>query len=121
MHNGLWIVRRHSHFSLIQPASQSPLPSVGKIGRQLQRRSYMKSQAALIESLPSYHSGDLAERDALNSKTGLQSVEWLESYRADPANEAVLTAGAMLSNNAKLPPDHIVSTDSEHVQSLRNK
>ena len=69
----------------------------------------MKSQRSLIESLPSYHSTELADRDELNSKTGLQTVEWLESYRADPANEAVLTAGAMLSNNAKLPPDHIVS------------
>ena len=69
----------------------------------------MKSQRSLIETLPSYHSTELADRDALNSRTGLKSVEWLESYCADPANEAVLTAGAMLSNNAKLPPDHIVS------------
>ncbi len=70
----------------------------------------MKSQASLINSLPSYHSTELADRDALNSRTGLQSVEWLESYRADPENEPVLTCGAMLSNDAKLPPDHIVSS-----------
>lgn len=69
----------------------------------------MKSQASLINSLPSYHSTELAERDALNSRTGLQTVDWLPAFRADPANEAVLTAGAMLSNDAKLPPDHIVS------------
>lgn len=68
----------------------------------------LKSQASLISSLPSYRSFELADRDALNSKTGLQSVEWLDDFRADPANEPVLTAGAMLSNNAKLPPDHIV-------------
>ncbi|KAL0049898.1 hypothetical protein WJX82_000211 [Trebouxia sp. C0006] len=69
----------------------------------------LKSQASLISSLPSYHSSELADRDALNSKTGLQSVDWLDAFRADPANEPVLTAGAMLSNNAKLPPDHIFS------------
>ncbi len=68
----------------------------------------LKSQASLINSLPSYHSSELADRDALNSKTGLRSVDWLDDFRADPANEPVLTAGAMLSNNAKLPPDHIV-------------
>ncbi len=68
----------------------------------------LKSQASLISSLPSYHSSELADRDALNSKSGLQSVDWLDDFRADPANEPVLTAGAMLSNNAKLPPDHIV-------------
>ena len=68
----------------------------------------LKSQASLINSLPSYHSSELADRDALNSKTGLPSVDWLDDFRADPANEPVLTAGAMLSNNAKLPPDHIV-------------
>ena len=115
---GWCFLRRHGHVLLIKPASKSPLPRRVHNGRQLQRHTYMKSQASLIETLPSYHSGDLADRDALNSKTGLQSVEWLESYRADPANEAVLTAGAMLSNNAKLPPDHIVSTDSKHVHSL---
>lgn len=75
----------------------------------------MKSQASLIKRLPSYHSGDLADRDALNSKTGLQSVEWLDAFRADPANEAVLTAGAMLSDNAKLPPDHMVSIHDAHI------
>lgn len=68
----------------------------------------LKSQASLINSLPSYHSSELADRDVLNSKTGLQSVDWLDNFRADPANEPVLTAGAMLSNSAKLPPDHIV-------------
>ena len=67
-----------------------------------------KSQASLINSLPSYHSTELADRDALNSESGLQSVDWLGAYRADPANEPVLTAGAMLSNSAELPPDHIV-------------
>ena len=69
----------------------------------------MKSQASLINSLPSYHSTELNDRDALNSKSGLQTVEWLPAFRSDPANEPVLTAGAMLSNNAQLPPDHIVS------------
>ena len=68
----------------------------------------MNSQASLINSLPSYHSRELADRDALNSKTGLQSVDWLEAYISEPANEPVLTCGAMLSNNAQLPPDHIV-------------
>ena len=68
----------------------------------------MKSQASLINSLPSYHSTELADRDVLNSKTGLQTVDWLPAFRSDPANEPVLTAGAMLSNNAQLPPDHIV-------------
>lgn len=80
----------------------------------LQHRIYgymphMKSQASLINSLPSYHSTELADRDVLNSKTGLQTVEWLPAFRNNPANEPVLTAGAMLSNNAQLPPDHIVS------------
>ena len=68
----------------------------------------MKSQKSLINSLPSYHSTELADRDALNQQSGLQSLPWLEAYRSDPANEPVLTCGAMLSNNAKLPPDHIV-------------
>ena len=68
----------------------------------------MKSQKSLINSLPSYRSKELADRDALNKQSGLESLHWLETYRSDPANEPVLTCGAMLSNNAKLPPDHIV-------------
>lgn len=104
------LTRLHGKYSLLKHASQSPLPLRVKSGcSQLQRRSSMKSQASLIERLPSYHSGELADRDALNSKTGLKSVEWLNEFRADPSNEPVLTAGAMLSNNAKLPPDHMVS------------
>lgn len=104
------LTRLHGKYSLFKHAPQSPLPlRVKSACSQLQRKSSMKSQASLIERLPSYHSGELADRDALNSKTGLQSVEWLNEFRADPSNEPVLTAGAMLSNNAKLPPDHMVS------------
>ena len=98
--------------SLAQP-ELSPVrlhlsPCLQPQGRAAWQSMPLKSQASLISSLPSYHSSELADRDALNSKTGLQSVDWLDAFRADPANEPVLTAGAMLSNNAKLPPDHIV-------------
>ena len=89
-------------------AHQPIASSRTKFGQRALQLMPSKSQASLINSLPSYHSTELADRDALNSESGLQSVDWLGAYRADPANEPVLTAGAMLSNSAELPPDHIV-------------
>lgn len=111
------LTKLHGQHSLIKLASHSSLSHRAKCGcRQLQNKSSMKSQASLIKRLPSYHSGELADRDALNSQTGLQSLAWLDKFRADPANEPVLTAGAVLSNNAKLPPDHMVSPYKEQLQ-----
>lgn len=101
-------LRMHTSVRHLVPKGASVRSSQARLRNWIQM-PHMKSQASLINSLPSYLSTELADRDELNSKTGLQTVDWLPAFRNDPANEPVLTAGAMLSNDAKLPPDHIVS------------
>ena len=55
--------------------------------------------------LPEFNGGALN----LTATSGLLSLEWARDIVQEPATVPVLTAGALVSSESELPPDHLVS------------
>ena len=55
-------------------------------------------------SLPEYASGALD----MSATDGLLSVDWVKELVQTPYVRPVLTAGALVSKESELPPDHMV-------------
>ena len=55
--------------------------------------------------LPEFNGGPLN----LTATSGLLSLEWAREIVQEPATVPVLTAGALVSSESELPPDHLVS------------
>ena len=56
--------------------------------------------------LPEYNGSALN----LTASSGLLSLGWARDIAHEPATVPVLTAGALVSSDSELPPDHLVST-----------
>ncbi|CAL5219805.1 g1712 [Coccomyxa viridis] len=56
--------------------------------------------------LPEYNGGSLN----LTATSGLLSLDWARDVAREPATVPVLTAGALVSSESELPPDHLFST-----------
>ena len=54
--------------------------------------------------LPEYNNGPLN----LTATSGLLSLDWARDVAREPGTIPVLTAGALVSSESELPPDHLV-------------
>ena len=66
--------------------------------------------------LPDYNGGALD----LTASSGLLSLDWARDIAHEPGTVPVLTAGALVSSDSELPPDHLVRTSSIH-QAVRHE
>ena len=55
--------------------------------------------------LPEFNGGSLN----LTATSGLLSLDWARDIVQEPPTVPVLTAGALVSSESELPPDHLVS------------
>ena len=60
--------------------------------------------------LPEYNGGSLN----LTATSGLLSLDWARDVAREPATVPVLTAGALVSSESELPPDHLVRHTKQH-------
>ena len=64
--------------------------------------------------LPEFDGGPLN----LEATSGLLSLDWARDIVQEPATVPVLTAGALVSSESELPPDHLVSHKASPSPSL---
>ena len=58
--------------------------------------------------LPEYNGGALD----LTASSGLLSLDWARDIAHESGTVPVLTAGALVSSDSELPPDHLVRSSS---------
>ena len=82
--------------------------SVDSISRAVRPCEYLYIGVAMGKEerfdLPEYNGGLLN----LTATSGLLSLEWARDIAREPATVPVLTAGALVSSDSELPPDHLV-------------
>ena len=68
----------------------------------------MPYEAGQPLNLPDYDDGALD----LSATDGLLAVDWVKDLLGNPHVKPVLTAGALVSKESELPPDHMVRSRS---------